>query len=189
MPVFNTVNTLDYGLIGLYFVIIIWVGIYAARQNKNTDDYFKGGGHVPWIIAGLSNWVSGYSAFMFVAAAGFTYLNGLGSAVIFTSAFWAYMVGYFVFGKRWRRARLSSPLHFLTRRFSTSTTYFYSITAIIPQIVGIGQGLYILCIFVSTALGFNERAFDLGVAMVSGFQLSIILVGTVMVVYSVIGGL
>ena len=189
MPVFNTVNTLDYGLIGLYFVIIIWVGIYAARQNKNTDDYFKGGGHVPWIIAGLSNWVSGYSAFMFVAAAGFTYLNGLGSAVIFTSAFWAYMVGYFVFGKRWRRARLSSPLHFLTRRFSTSTTYFYSITAIIPQIVGIGQGLYILCIFVSTALGFNERAFDLGIAMVSGFQLSIILVGTVMVVYSVIGGL
>ncbi|MDP2884447.1 MAG: hypothetical protein Q8P51_05420 [Ignavibacteria bacterium] len=189
MPVFNTVNTLDYGLIGLYFVIIIWVGIYAARQNKNTDEYFKGGGHIPWIIAGLSNWVSGYSAFMFVAAAGFTYLNGIGAAVIFTSAFWAYLVGYAIFGKLWRRARLSSPLHFLTRRFSPSTTYFYSITAIIPQIVGIGQGLYILCIFISTALGFNERTFDLGFAVVSGFELSIILVGTVMIVYSVIGGL
>ena len=189
MPLFNTVNLLDYGLIALYFVIIIWVGIYAARQNKNTDEYFKGGGHIPWIIAGLSNWVSGYSAYMFVAAAGFTYLYGIGAVVIFTSAFWAYLVGYWVFGKLWRRARLSSPLQFLTRRFSPSTTYFYSITAIIPQIVGIGQGLYILCIFISTALGFNEKAFDFGIVAMSGFQLSIILVGTVMVVYSVIGGL
>lgn len=189
MPVFNTVNLLDYVLITLHFVVIIWVGIYAARQNKNTEEYFKGGGQIPWVIAGLSNWVAGYSAFMFVAAAGFAYLNGIGAAVIFTSALWAYIVGYFVFGRLWRRARLGSPLRFLTRRYSASTTYFYSITAIIPNIVGIGQGLYILCIFISTALGFNERIFDLGIVTLSGFQLSIVLVGTVMVVYSVIGGL
>ena len=189
MPEFNTVNLLDYGLIGLYFVVIIWVGFYAARQNKNTDEYFKGGGKIPWMIAGLSNWVSGYSAFMFVAAAGFTYTNGIGAVVIFTSAAWAYLAGYFVFGRLWRRARINSPLQFLTRRYSPSTTYFYSITAIIPQTVGIGQGLYILCIFISTALGFNERMFDLGFVALTGFEASIILTGTVMVVYSVIGGL
>jgi SSS family solute:Na+ symporter len=189
MPEFNTVNIFDYALIGLYFMIIIWVGLYAARQNKNTDEYFKGGGKIPWMIAGLSNWVSGYSAFMFVAAAGFTYLNGIGATLIFTSAVWAYLLGYLIFGRLWHRARISSPLQFLTRRYSPSTTYFYSLTAIIPQIVGIGQGLYILCIFVSTALGFNERVFDLGVFSLPGFQLSIILVGGVMVLYSVIGGL
>jgi Na+/proline symporter len=186
---FNTVNAFDYVLIGLYFAIIIWVGLYSARQSKNTDEFFRGGGKIPWVIAGLSNFVSGFSAFMFVAAAGFTYQYGLGSAVIFTSAFWAYLLGYKYFGKMWRRARLRSPLEFLTRRFSHSTTYFYSFTTLIPQIVGIGQGLYILCIFISTALGFNNRMFDLGIVTVSGFQLSIILSGTVMVLYSVIGGL
>ena len=133
-PVFNTVNLLDYGIIALHFIIIIWVGIYAARRNKNTEEYFKGGGQIPWMIAGLSNWVAGYSAYMFVAAAGFAYMNGIGSALIFTSAFWAYIVGYFIFGKLWRRARLASPLRFLTRRYSTSTTYFYSLMYIIPQI-------------------------------------------------------
>ncbi len=186
---FNTVNAFDYVLIGLYFAIIIWVGLYSARQSKNTDEFFRGGGKIPWVIAGLSNFVSGFSAFMFVAAAGFTYQYGLGSAVIFTSAFWAYLLGYKFFGKMWRRARLHSPLEFLTRRFSHSTTYFYSFTTLIPQIVGIGQGLYILCIFISTALGFNNLMFDLGIVTVSGFQLSIILSGTVMVLYSVIGGL
>ena len=186
---FNTVNIVDYGLIGLYFAVIVWVGIYASRRNKTTDDYFRGGGKIPWLIAGLSNWVSGYSAFMFVAAAGFTYQYGLGAAVIFTSAFWSYLLGYWVFGKRWSRARIHSPLEFLTRRYSSSTTYFYSVTSIIPQIVGIGQGLYILCIFISTALGFNDKTFDMGIMTITGFQLSIILTGTVMVLYSVIGGL
>lgn len=189
MPDFNTVNAVDYGLIALYFAIIIGVGFYAARKNKSTDDYFKAGGQVPWVLAGLSNWVSGFSAFMFVAAAGYTYRVGVGAILVFTMATWAYLIGYFYFAKMWRRARLDSPLQFLTRRYSPSTTYFYSVTAIVPQIVGIGQGLYILCIFVSTALGFGSLHFHVAGFAMSGLQLSILCVGVVMVLYTVIGGL
>src|SRR5687768_2223608 len=189
MPAFNTVNVVDYGLIALYFVIIIWVGFYAAKKNRGTNDYFKAGGQVPWVLAGLSNWVSGFSAFMFVAAAGYTYKVGIGAILVFTMATWAYLVGYFFFARMWRRARLDTPLQFLTRRYSSSTTYFYSVTAIIPQVVGIGQGLYILCIFVSTALGFGNETFPLLGFQLSGIQLSILVVGIVMVVYTVIGGL
>ncbi|HLP24342.1 MAG TPA: hypothetical protein VK477_01600, partial [Acidobacteriota bacterium] len=189
MPTFNTVNSADYALIALYFAIIISVGFYAARKNKSTDDYFKAGGQVPWVLAGLSNWVSGFSAFMFVAAAGYTYRVGIGSIIVFTMATWTYLIGYFYFAKMWRRARLDSPLQFLTRRYSPSTTYFYSVTAVVPQIVGIGQGLYILCIFVSTALGFGTREFQLFGFELSGLQLSILCVGVVMVLYTVIGGL
>lgn len=189
MPAFNTVNGVDYALIALYFAIIIGVGFYAARINKSTDDYFKAGGQVPWVLAGLSNWVSGFSAFMFVAAAGYTYRVGIGAILVFTTAAWAYVLGYFYFAKMWRRARLDTPLQFLTRRYSPSTTYFYSVTAIVPQIVGIGQGLYILCIFVSTALGFGARSFEFAGFALSGLQLSILCVGVVMVLYTVIGGL
>ena len=189
MPAFNTVNAYDYGLILLYFVIVVLVGFYAARKNRGTDDYFRAGGQIPWVLAGLSNWVSGFSAFMFVAAAGYTYRVGVGAILLFTMAAPAYLVGYFYFAKMWRRARLDTPLQFLTRRFSPSTTYFYSVTAIVPQVVGIGQGLYILCIFVSTALGFGGRMFNLGGVELSGLQVSILIVGTVMVLYTVIGGL
>lgn len=189
MPAFNTINGVDYALIALYFAIVIFVGFYAARQNKGTDDYFKGGGKVPWVLAGLSNWVTGFSAFMFVAAAGFTYKNGVGAMITFTMATWAYLLGYFYFAKMWRRARLDSPLQFLTKRYSPSTTYFYSITSILPQVVGIGQGLYILCIFISTALGFGDRTFHLLGLEFNGLQGSILVVGVVVVFYTVIGGL
>ncbi len=189
MPPFNTANAFDYALIGLYFAIVVWVGVYSARKNKNTGDYFRGGGKIPWFLAGMSNWVAGFSAFMFVAAAGFTYKNGVGAVIMFTSAFWAYLVGYFYFAKKWRRARIESPLEFLTKRYSPSTTYFYSVTAIIPSIVGIGQGLYILCLFVSSVLGFADRHVALLGFTLTGFQLAVIVVGVVMVFYTAVGGL
>lgn len=188
-PEFNTVNAVDYALIALYFGIIVYVGFYAARRNRSTGDYFAGGGKIPWFLAGLSNWVSGFSAFMFVAAAGFTYQHGIGAIVVFTSAAWSYFLGFLYFARRWRRARLSAPLEFLTRRYSPSTTYFYSITAIIPSIVGIGQGLYILCIFVASALGFVDRTFTIAGFSLSGFQVAVIITGSVMVLYTVAGGL
>ncbi len=189
MPVLNHANAADYALIALYFGIVIFVGWYSSRKNQTTDDYFKAGGQVPWFLAGVSNWVSGFSAFMFVAAAGFTYKHGLGAAVVFTAATWAYLVGAFYFASRWRRARINSPLEFLTRRYSSSTTYFYTVTAIVPQVIGIGQGLYILCIFVSTALGFaHEQHAILGLNF-SGLELTMISIGLVMIVYTVIGGL
>lgn len=189
MPGFNTVNAVDYALILLYFAIVIWIGFYAARKSRGTDDYFKAGGQVPWFVAGVSNWVSGFSAFMFVAAAGFTYKNGMGTALLFTAATWAYLGGYFFFAPMWRRTRIDAPLQFLTRRYSASTTYFYTVTAILPQIIGIGQGLYILCIFVSSALGFDREVFGLFGFEFSGLQASMLAVGLVMVVYSVAGGL
>lgn len=189
MPHFNTVNVYDYILIALYFAIVIWIGFYAARKNKGADDFFKASGQVPWFVAGVSSWVAGFSAFMFVAAAGYTYKNGLGTALVFTSATWAYLAGYFYFAPMWRRARINAPLQFLTRRYSPSTTYFYTVTAILPQVIGIGQGLYILCIFVSSALGFERTAFHLFGWELSGLQLSMLVVGIVMIVYSVAGGL
>ncbi len=188
-PSFNTANGFDYGLIALYFGIVVWVGVYSARKNKNTGDYFRGGGKIPWFLAGMSNWVAGFSAFMFVAAAGFTYKNGVGAVLMFTAAFWAYLVGYFYFAKMWRRARIDSPLEFLTRRYSPSTTYFYSVAQILPAIVGIGQGLYILCLFVSSVLGFaDDKVVVLGFTL-TGFQLAVVAVGAVMVFYTAIGGL
>ena len=56
MPHFNTVNAIDYGLIALYFIIVIWVGFYSAKKNKGTDDFFKASGQVPWFMAGVASW-------------------------------------------------------------------------------------------------------------------------------------
>ncbi len=189
MPVLPKINAVDYGLIVLYLVTVVAVGLYAARRSRSTGDFFKAGGRMPWALAGISNWVSGFSAFMFVAAAAFTYRTGLGTVFVFTIDGWAYLVGFLYFARMWRRARLDTPLQFLTRRFSRSTTYFYTIMSVVPQTVGIGMGLYILCIFVSTALGFGGRSWSAAGIELNGLQLSVIVIGLVMVFYTMVGGL
>src|SRR5437867_4392086 len=165
------------------------VGIYLTRFNKTVDDFFKGGGKIPWWISGISTFVAGFSAFMFVAAAGYTYRNGMGAVVLFTAAFWAYGLGYFVYATKWRRSRLSSPMEFLTRRFSQGTTYYFTLLSIVPAILGLGLNIYILCIFVSTSLGITDLSFNIGIAQVSGLEFSMIITGVVMLIYTSAGGL
>ena len=185
----TTADGFDYALIALYFGIVIWIGFYAARKNRGADDFFRASGQVPWFVAGVSSWVSGFSAFMFVAAAGYTYRHGTSAVILFTSATWAYLAGYFYFAPMWRRARIDAPLQFLTRRYSPSTTYFYTVTAIIPQVIAIGQGIYILCIFVSSALGFEQGQLHFAGLTLTGLEATMLAVGIIMIVYSVAGGL
>jgi len=182
-------NLLDYLIVVLYMLMLSGVGIYLSRFNKTVDDFFKGGGKIPWWIAGLSTFVSGFTAFMFVAAAGHTYKNGLSAVALFTSACWGYALGYFVYAAKWRRARLSSPMEFLTKRYSQTTTYYYTILSIIPAILGMGLGIYTLCIFLTTALDIVGWQLNLGVVTLSGLEVTMIVTGIVLLIYNSAGGL
>jgi Na+/proline symporter len=126
---------------------------------------------------------------MFVGAAGYTYRKGIGSAVLFTSAFWGYGMGYFLYAVRWKRARLSSPMEFLTRRFSQGTTYYYTLLSIVPAVMGLGLGIYILCIFVATAMGIMDLSVTIGFLTLSGLELSMVVTGIVLLIYTSAGGL
>jgi len=189
MPELSYLNRLDFSVLGLYMLGVLAVGFYVARFNRKTADYFKGGGHIPWKLSMLSLFISGFSAFMFVGAAGIAYGNGGGALLLFSFALPAYLLGAWIFGPRWRRTRLDTPLQFLTRRFSQGTTYFYTLMAVIPNTLVLGIMIYTLCIFSSTAMGINERIFDFGLFSCNGFQLTMLVTGTVMVLYTTLGGL
>ncbi len=183
------VNYLDIMVIAGYLLLLSGVGIYLTKFNKSVDDFFKGGGKIPWWISGLSTFVAGFSAFMFVGAAGYTYRYGAGAIVLFTSAFWGYGLGYLVYAVLWRRSRLSSPMEFLTKRYSQGTTYYYTLLSIVPAIMGLGLMIYILCIFVASALGIMGWSVDLGLFRLSGLEVAMIVTGVVMLIYTSAGGL
>ena len=187
--VVKQVNFLDILVVVMYLLMLTGVGIYLTRFNKTVDDFFKGGGKIPWWISGLSTFVAGFSAFMFVGAAGYTYLHGAGAIVLFTSAAWGYALGYIVYAVRWRRARLSSPMEFLTRRFSQNTTYYYTFLSIIPAIMGLGLMIYTLCKFTAAALGIVAFTVTFGPFTLTGLEMSMIVTGLVMLIYTSAGGL
>lgn len=189
IPEVKQVNFLDILVVLLYLLMLTGVGIYLTRFNKTVDDFFKGGGKIPWWISALSTFVAGFSAFMFVGAAGYTYLHGMSAVVLFTSAAWGYGLGYVIYAVRWRRARLSSPMEFLTRRFSQGTTYYYTFLSIVPAIMGLGLMIYTLCKFTAAALGIVGFAIHLGPVTLTGLEMSMIITGLVMLIYTSAGGL
>jgi solute:Na+ symporter, SSS family len=189
MSELNFLNHLDFSVLGLYMLVVVGVGFYVARFNRGTVDYFKGGGHVPWKLSMLSLFISGFSAFMFVGASGIAYGNGGGALLLFSFALPAYLLGAWVFGWRWRRTRIDTPLQFLTRRFSQGTTYFYTLLAVVPNTLVLGIMIYTLCIFISTALGIGEEVFSLGFIQVNGFELTLLVTGAVIATYTTLGGL
>ncbi len=185
----DSLNQLDYVVVAGYLVVVLGVGLYVSRFNRGTSDYFKGGGRIPWVLSCISLFVSGFSAFMFVGAAGFTYKNGLSAVLLFGSAFPAYLLGYFIYGKLWRRTRIDTPMQFLTRRYSPGTTYFYTLLSVVPQVLRLGISIYTLCIFISSALGFNDVVVDLGFGRFNGLELAMIITGVVLSIYTLLGGL
>ena len=76
-------NAVDYAVVAVYGTLVLAAGFIVSRFNKETSDYFKGGGSIPWGLSAVSLFISGFSAFMFVGAAGFAYRNGAAAIVLF----------------------------------------------------------------------------------------------------------
>src|SRR5680860_1833968 len=81
-------NNVDYLVIGIFFLSMILIGIYAYFKNKSSEDFFVAGGDLPWWLSGISHHVSGYSGAVFVAYAALAYTYGLSVYV-----WWAFTIG------------------------------------------------------------------------------------------------
>ena len=104
----QTANVIDYVVIGCYGVLMLLVGLYVARFNQSAAEYFRGGNRIPWLVAGLSSFMAGFSAWTFTGAAGVAYRAGIAVIGLYVGYALSFMLGYFVFASRWRRSRTGS---------------------------------------------------------------------------------
>ena len=65
----SSANTVDYAVIAIYGLLMAVVGLYVMRFNRGAAEYFRGGSRIPWLVAGLSCFMSGFSAWTFTGAA------------------------------------------------------------------------------------------------------------------------
>jgi hypothetical protein len=73
----TSANFVDYAVIALYALLMVRVGFYVLRFNRGAAEYFRGGSRIPWLVAGLSCFMAGFSAWTFTGAAGVAYRSGI----------------------------------------------------------------------------------------------------------------
>jgi solute:Na+ symporter, SSS family len=172
----KTVATIDYVVIAAYMVLMVAIGLYAARFNKDASDYFRGANRIPWLVAGLSSFMSGFSAWTFTGAAGLAYQHGLIAILLYLGNALTFLLGYWVFAVRWRRARISTVMEYLVERFDERTRQAFSWTTVLFQLFTGSSMLYGLGLFVASTC-------DLPLVW------TILGSGLVILAYCVIGGL
>lgn len=61
----------DFIVIGLYFILILAIGVvFSKMASKSTSDYFRGGGRMLWWMVGSTAFMAQFSAVTFTGAAG-----------------------------------------------------------------------------------------------------------------------
>lgn len=172
----SSANQVDYLVIALYALLMVRVGFYVLRFNRGAAEYFRGGSRIPWLVAGLSCFMSGFSAWTFTGAAGVAYRSGIAAIGLYIGNALSFLLGYFVFAGRWRRTRITTVMEYLAGRFNPATHQVFSWSTIAFQLFTSASTLFGLSLFVSAACGFPVLWTIIGA-------------GALIVFYCVLGGL
>ncbi len=164
----------DYLVIGLYFAFIMAAGVLFRRLSKNTSDYFRAGGSMPWWITGAALFM-GFSAWTFTAAAGQAYHDGTFVLVLYLANVVGYVTVFFLGARRLRRLRVITWMEAVYERYGRPTQQFYTWVKLPLLILLAGVGLNAVAVFMSAVFGV-------------GIVLTLIVCGGVITLVSFAGG-
>ncbi len=172
-------TSLDLIIIGLFFLLMLAIGIYSYFRNTNSEDYFVAGGKLPWWLSGISHHVSGYSGAVFVAYAALAYTHGFSVYV-----WWAFTIGITilvsakVFPVLWVRLRkqfrIQSPLEFLAERYNLLTQQIMAWSGVLLKLFDIGAKWAAIAILLNIFTGIS---LPMGILISGGISLLYITFG------------
>lgn len=143
---------LDFVVIALYFGGITFAGLYFARRNKSTEEYFLGNRNFPGWVIGLSMVGTSISSVSFMAYPGDAYKTAwLRLLPAFTLPLGVLAASIF-FLPFFRRGGLTSAYEYLEGRFGPGTRVYAALAFVLGQTFRIGMILYLLSLLVQEFL-------------------------------------
>lgn len=167
---------LNYSVILMYFLIMLLIGIKFSRRQKTTEDYFKGGGRIPWWAAGLSLFGTSLSAITFMAIPAKTYMTDWGYFFFQMTPLLAAPILISLYIPYFRKLNITSAYEYLEQRFNLATRLLGSLSFIILQMGRVGIILFLPSIAINLVTGIS-------------IELCIISMGIVSVIYTMMGGI
>ncbi len=166
----------DYFILIGYFALMLGIGAYFYRYMKGMKDYFSGGNKIPWWLSGVSFYMASFSAFVFVSFSALAYNHGWVAVTLVWICATGTLTGVLFFSKRWRRARIDSPVEYLETRYSPTVRQLFAWQGLLVRIFDDTFKLVAIGAVVSKAFNVNLIA-----AMVCS--------GLIMLAYTLMGGL
>lgn len=166
----------DYFMIAGYFVLMLAIGIYFYRYMRGIKDYFSGGNNIPWWLSGVSFYMSSFSVAAFIFYPSLVYRHGWVGITLLWVAVPATLFSTIFLARKWRRARIESPVEYLELRYSPVLRQLFSWQGVPMKIIDDGIKLFAIGTFISVSLGFDMKWSMIGA-------------GGIMLLYTFMGGL
>jgi SSS family solute:Na+ symporter len=170
-------QTLDWVVLGIYFLILIIVAVWVAIQrNKNTEDYFLAGRNVGWFVIGASIFASNIGSEHVVGLAGTGFSSGTPLAHYELHAWIVLLLGWLFLPFYMRSGAFTMP-EFLEKRFDSRSRWFLSVFSLFAYVLTkVSVTIYAGGIVVSELLNLDFWIGAIGIVVFTG-------------IYTIIGGL
>lgn len=117
--------TIDWLIIGAYFLMSLLIGLYYARRaGRSTEEYFLSDRSMPWWLAGTSMVATTFAADTPLAVTEMVAKNGVAGNWLWWSLLASGMLTVFFFARLWRRARVMTDVEFVELRYSGKPAAF-----------------------------------------------------------------
>lgn len=127
-------ETLDWGILITYFVILFGIGIWASTRRKKGSSLFLAERSLKWPTIGFSMWGTNVGPSMLIASASAGFTTGIVSGNFAWYAFVFIFLLAFVFAPRYLGAKVVTLPEFMGKRFGQSTRHilaWYTIVTIL----------------------------------------------------------
>jgi solute:Na+ symporter, SSS family len=186
--------TLDLVIIGVYFAIVFGIGMYFARKERTSEDYFLAGRDVGWFFIGASLFVSNISTEHFIGLSGTGASSGLAVGHFEWLACMILLILGWVFVPFYLRSNVFTMPEFLERRFNRqSAVYLAGISIIAYIFTKISVQLYAASVVLERVAGWKlwQTAVVLviatGIYTVAGGLAAVIYTDTVQTLILIVG--
>jgi solute:Na+ symporter, SSS family len=160
----------------LYLAVLTLMGWYFYSRQKNTTDYFKGGGKIPWWAVALSIYGTTLSTITFMAIPSKTFSTDWSYLAYNFGMITAVPVVILLFIPFYRKLNITTAYEYIELRFSLTVRILTSVAFMVFQVGRMAIVLFLPAIAINIITGFD-------------IFLSIILMGIISLIYTSLGGI
>ncbi|MFN8077079.1 MAG: sodium:solute symporter family protein [Kineosporiaceae bacterium] len=151
------VNALDYGILAVYFAVVVAIGLLARRSIATSEDFFLSGRALPAWVTGLAFISANLGALEILGMAA----NGAKYGLATVHFYWIGAVPAMVFlglfmMPFYYSSRVHSVPEYMRRRFNAPTHVVNALSFAVAQLLTAGVNLYALALVIRSLLGWPQ---------------------------------
>jgi solute:Na+ symporter, SSS family len=158
-------SAIDWTIIAVYLVWIVWDGIRLTKRSNELEGYFLGARSLPWWAVGLSVMATQLSAITMIGTTGQGYADGMRFLQFYFALPLAMVVLSMTLVPFFHHAKVYTAYEYLEQRFDAKTRALTSFLFLVSRSMSLGVVISAPAVVLAVVLGLNVTTTALLIAL------------------------